>query len=646
MKKNDWLLILATLSYSLLFYHQAQGINYFIFDCIMVLVLALQDRSVLNKGQFLMAAGATVLAGISVTIFGNSLSLVANILSLVLLSGITITPGSSVIIRIFFGFYSLVGSPGFMILDHMERKEKRAAEGNQRKTRNLFIALIPIVVGLLFFLLYRSSSPVFAKYTSQIDLSFISIGWIFFTLVGFIMVYGLFYPHTVSDLANYDVNAPQTAVNSEKTINLFGRQFTMDEENLSGVALLATLNALLLIVNGLDLGFFFSGELPEGMTLSEYVHEGTTALIFSIIIAIAIIMVYFRGGLNYITSNSRIKTLAILWVVQNLIIVGSTAYRNWLYVQEFSLTYKRIGVYVFLLMAVIGLLTTLFKIVGKRSNYFLLRINSRLFYIALLISSFITWDNIIADHNISRIKEGKQLDPFYLMSLSNAVIPQVYDYYKQHGSELPAVTKARLDQELSAKIYLLFRKQESTDWRSFMLMDCWVARKIKQKSGKGEISEMDFSRRNKVDLVILGELKGIKTIKLNGVDVINQKLFAEMDELESLELNRSTARVTSLPTIKNLKSLQMRWTYINDLEAMQPQPELRVLDISRNNIHSLKGIEKHQKLEELNICVTQVENLDPLLDLPNLKKVYLNSPTFSMGSFRAQRPEVELIICK
>jgi hypothetical protein len=118
----------------------------------------------------------------------------------------------------------------------------------------------------------------------------------------------------------------------------------------TGVLLLAMLNILLATVNGLDI--YYLGILhttPAGITFSQYLHNGTDSLIASIILAVSVILFYFRGYLNFYEGNKWLKALTYLWIAQNIMLVISTAYRNTVYIGDYGLTHKRIGVYVYLI---------------------------------------------------------------------------------------------------------------------------------------------------------------------------------------------------------------------------------------------------------------------------------------------------------
>ncbi|MES2628298.1 MAG: DUF4173 domain-containing protein [Bacteroidota bacterium] len=508
MKKQNWLLLLAALSFSLLFYNQAEGINYLVFDLLLLCLVFTASRTEERTYMFYCSAAATVVAGVAVLMYGNGLSVLSNVIALIVLGGTRLNPASSILLRGAAGIYSMIAAPIFAIEKLFTPNPEPPIES---KGRNRWIALIPVVALLVFFALYRMTSPVFARFTGEFDLSFISIGFVFCTLLGFVLCMGLLRSHTVAELRDSEAAIPDHAPDQGKTLKLFGRTFLVEEENQSGVILLCTLNVLLLLVNGLDLGFLASGKLPEGMTYSEFVHQGTGALILSIVLAVAILLVYFRGTLNYHASNGKLKALAYTWILQNLLIVASTAYRNDLYINEYSLTYRRIGVYVFLLLAAIGLVATLAKIAYKHSNYRLFRNTSFSFYFVLLFAAFVPWDQWILANNLQLARQrGMAPDIHYLLTLSDEAIPELCKLYNAGitGNE-PLVYE-----RLSYRIYLFARKQHTTDWRSFNWTDYRVSKRMKGIIGSGKWTELALTAHSNVDLEVMSELPGIQKVIL------------------------------------------------------------------------------------------------------------------------------------
>lgn len=77
--------------------------------------------------------------------------------------------------------------------------------------------------------------------------------------------------------------------------------------------LFVMLNLMLLFINVLDVIYLYvSDSLPEGITHTQFVHNGVGMLILSIILGISIILYVFRNALHFDKDNRIIKALVRL----------------------------------------------------------------------------------------------------------------------------------------------------------------------------------------------------------------------------------------------------------------------------------------------------------------------------------------------
>jgi hypothetical protein len=169
----------------------------------------------------------------------------------------------------------------------------------------------------------------------------------------------------------------------------------------------------------------------------------------------------------------------------------SAAYKNSLYIDEYALTYKRIGVYVFLLSTLLGLVFTFIKILQKRSNYYLIKANSLAWYFILLLSVPFAWDKIIAEKNIEQaISKNRLPDMTYLYNLSYQAYPCLVafqmDYHlvkKQNYYTLDTVNSSHL---MIEKLILFNEQNKEYGWQSYNLARCNaydnIAKSLGQKS--------------------------------------------------------------------------------------------------------------------------------------------------------------------
>jgi hypothetical protein len=209
--------------------------------------------------------------------------------------------------------------------------------------------------------------------------------------------------------------------NRKKNSRSFGT-VSLKNELKAALFLLFILNAILLILNITDIYLVWFNFEWDGQTLKQFVHEGTYLLIFSILISIAIVLYFFRGNINFYKKNKLLKKLSYLWLFQNAILAISVGFRNYWYIEYFSLAYKRIGVVLFLILTLYGLYSVFMKIKNSKSGFYLFRTNAMAIYIILVLSSIVNWDTLIAKYNFEHADEAF-LHFDYLANLSNKSLP-------------------------------------------------------------------------------------------------------------------------------------------------------------------------------------------------------------------------------
>jgi hypothetical protein len=601
MKKSDWIFIASVLLYSILFWKQMPGINFLAFTGILLTGQVLLNRSVLKKRNWLIAAGGALFSAFFVMYYGNPLSVFAVFFSMLMCSYFAFVQKGSVPAAIFSSFISIASSIGFMVVRIAERRKERIENtGNNRGWKKILIVMIALVVVTIFFAIYRNSNLLFYNLTEKINFDWISFGWIFFTFFGALVVYGFYYHKTIPGFAEWDAARP-VDIDPVKEPGVLDNLMSIDSERFSGIVLLSLLNIMLLVVNTLDLNFIFGGDrkLPQGISWTEYLHQGVGMLIFSIILAMLIILYYFRGRMNFQNSKA-LRALAFLWIVQNALMLLSTAWRNEVYVSAFGLTYKRIGVYIYLLLALIGLIVTAWKVQSKKTNIFLIRMNSWLFYGVWIISCAISWDEWIMHYNT---QNKVRTDLVYLNSLSGDILPQLVDYSISHPAE---TEKTGLRMEIPRRTYLFLCEQkylrENAKWPSFVLKAAQSYNALKDRSSFGECKRLN---------VYSTEMK----------DIWYFEGFKEIIEIDAGK--------------NDLTGIGEAWKF----------PNLGVLDLTGNpGIVSLQGIEKCQKLEYLNLNQTSVTDYSPLLQLKNLKRINVDIMGQDMqDKLLAVNPELQIV---
>ncbi len=673
MKKNDWILIISVILYSWMFYQQTPGINFLIFSLAAIILLIWRNPSNLKDSKWYVAASGTLVSGVCVAMFGTAVSVVANIVSLSLLSAYSISRNSSVVLAGIYSLYSYLSSIGFIIADFIKRKSGSAQTRGSRFWIRLGIGAGILVVLIVFFVLYQRSNPLFLDLTRKIKLDFISWPWVRFTFLGFLLLYGFFYHRNFPAWLRWDA-ARSNLLNPEliqsKENKIFGKAVNVRWEISSGLILLALLNLLLLVVNVLDIYYLWinPSELPTGMTYSDYVHQGTTNMIISIAIAILIILFFFRGHLNFATGNKPIMSLAIIWIVQNIVVLISTAYRNYLYVAEYSLTYRRIGVYIWLTLTLIGLITTFVKIFAKKSNWYLFRANGWAFYIVLVLFACQNWDLVITKFNIQK---SKNLDKYYLLSMgSTAVLPELMklpaesrdipqdvpsDYadrftaYKSYETDDYYDPEYRPDfnEELNRRMYEFLTDYKDAGWQSWNRQDQETARQIYQLSETGVFSKLSLTNMQLDSMEFADVFYKISELDLSNNNMQSYNDLASFTQLKTLRLSTNSIYSTAkIPALSSLERLYINGNYINDFSGITRQKNLQYLNLAQNTSDiDLKQLATLKQLRELDLSGTNTKDYTPLKDFVSLRSLNLNAQKnndFSKIPVMANLEEIDL----
>jgi hypothetical protein len=270
-----------------------------------------------------------------------------------------------------------------------------------------------------------------------------------------------------------------------------GGILALKNENRTAIVTLFLLNALLLFINCVDIIYVWFGfSYNNDVNLSEYVHEGTGLLIFSILLAIILLLFFFRGNLNFYKQNKWLRMGAYVWLFQNAVLVVSVLFRDYYYIEHFGLAYKRIGVLIFLLLVLIGLVTIFVKIQQRKTAFYLLRVNAWVVIIILVVSSCVHWDETIARYNLSK-KDTIALDVKFLLTLSDKVLPLL----EENKEVLQRNDKSRFNEEgeflyrsalppmqvLQNRTNEFFSTQKTYTWLSWNVADASIGKELSRE---------------------------------------------------------------------------------------------------------------------------------------------------------------------
>lgn len=411
MKKHQ-LILVCSLIFTLLFYNESVGVNLAIFGLVLtgIICFFFQDR--FTSRSHLLLVIASVLSCIAFAWYGDFVSFWALALSVIFLQFKTQETNLKIVQVFPVAFLNGITSLGRMLM-FTQWLPKREIKNDFAKKMIAYFVIPAVFVGL-FFAVYAFGSDHFsALFTDYyLDVNFLQL--ILIALLGFYLSF-TFWNYWIPEvfyekksLLDNEFN-DDNAIKNQRTFSFLD----VDFERRSGEITLVLLNVLLLVfIVTYNYEQFF--EVIEKSKLSAATHERVNAVIFSIVMAVGVIMFYFKGGFNFDKKAKNLKRLSKIWIALNGILIISTIIKNSEYVSFFGLTYKRLGVYAFLILAIIGLFFTFSKITKQKTNAYLVNQMVWYFYGTILLCSYVNWGNLITNYNIS---VNKGVEPMFLSSL-------------------------------------------------------------------------------------------------------------------------------------------------------------------------------------------------------------------------------------
>ncbi|RSK51435.1 DUF4153 domain-containing protein [Hymenobacter rigui] len=434
--------------FDVLFWNQETGLNLALYTVFVLVATGLgqpRQAAVWRSGYFwLMVAGTVISAG-CVVWYGSGAARLACVASLLMVLGYVNQPHLKLVA------YALLTAlvSAVRVLPHLVPSLSLPQGSANRWPRVRFygrLLLLPLGVLGVFHVLFVLANP---HYEALTDTLFQKLGeWLLalwpafsvphllFFLLGLAVTagalviiplhffldqesrFGEFVRRQRDRVASFGVRRPDFRVRTTGPLDL-------RKEYLAALAVFGLINTLLLVVNVIDVRWIWLGFTPEpGFDLTQFVHEGTYVLILSILLAMGIVLWFFRRNLNFYQRGlPTLRWGATVWVLQNVVLTISVGLRNYYYILYTGLAYKRIGVYGFLLLTLFGLLTVLLKIWQRRSAYSLVRLNGLAAYGLLLVLALGNWEIWIARYNLS--PRFRTVDLGFLLEMPERVLPEL-----------------------------------------------------------------------------------------------------------------------------------------------------------------------------------------------------------------------------
>lgn len=454
--KRQLILWISALGFSTLFYNQNLGLNMFIFALIAVTAVILTRRDVFKRTDMWIATGIYIITSLFVFTNNSALAIFMSFITFIVFTGTISGNQNAIYVQGINGLYqSFLGALHYYLTP---KKKRKVITPKKKRDYGFVLLCVLLVIGLpiIFASLYSNINPIFEKWVAAIDLSFINISWLIITLMGYLLLNNITAPASLHILTKADRNVNQKL--TERPISET-QEPILNKEQLLGSLVIGVLNALILFFLVVDIWYVTNNPFHNAVELSKTVHEGVNALITSILIAITLILIFFRGNLNFYKNSNRLRILTYIWIFLNIVLVLVTTFKNYIYITDFGLTYKRIGVLIYLLLCIAGLLTTYLKVAHRKNIYYLVRLNARIvFFVIVLMSSF-SWNREITRYNLSQVTHP---DLSYVQTMHSNQIDLLYAFAKAHPEKFSYEEMQYIENRYTSHIERL----EKETWQS------------------------------------------------------------------------------------------------------------------------------------------------------------------------------------
>lgn len=413
MKKRERVVIMGVSAFifAVLFYHQSIGLNFGLLGLIIWGIAHFRFKHTQRNGNYWLLSFYVLITSFGQMYYGDEYSFFAllfalftfdfyvqyrrlNILfyPLTLLANYTVFP---------FRFLSLNWLPTKKI-------------GNKKWFFKLmaFIAF-PLFISILFLLVYATGSDALAHFIENFQINLNIFHFLGLFLLGIFFFFNFWLLFVPRNFVKFNQNMRADFTEEQKHKQPASNALVdIDTQRTSGIITLSLLCVTLLVfVVIYTYEQFFS---VKSESLSSETHTRVNTIIFSIILAMTVILFYFKSYFNFDPKAKILKQLSYLWLVLNSALVFSAFFKTTEYVLNYGLTFKRIGVLVFLTLCLVGLFYAYVKISQQKTNIFLITKMIWIFYSTFVVLSVVNFSWIVTKYNLTFQKE---VDYHYLNGL-------------------------------------------------------------------------------------------------------------------------------------------------------------------------------------------------------------------------------------
>lgn len=220
-------------------------------------------------------------------------------------------------------------------------------------------------------------------------------------------------------------------------------------------------------------------DFPEGFYYGGYAHQGAAWLTVALGLTTVILSVMFRGRPAPTSRLARLRPLAWIWSVENLILAAAVYNRMWIYIQFNGMTRMRVVGLLGISAVVVGLVLMLRRLV--RGHGFGWLVQRYLWTVALACLAYLVLpvDMLVHSYNARRVLAGDlppvvQIVAHPIDSGGALVLPALL------GSE-DAIIRQGIQAMLADRHLAVaqeVQEQRASGWTAIQLSDLWLKQRL------------------------------------------------------------------------------------------------------------------------------------------------------------------------
>lgn len=231
------------------------------------------------------------------------------------------------------------------------------------------------------------------------------------------------------------------------------------------------------------LGFEFQTlwfrEFPKGFYYAGYAHEGAAWLTVALVLATVVLSLVFRGRTLDDPRLPRLRRLAWLWSLENLVLAVAVYHRLFIYIGFNGMTRMRTVGLFGMSAVVVGFVLVVWKIAHRRDFVWLLHRHLWTLAIAVYLYALTPVDTLVHTYNVRQVLAGHlapavQISEHPVDTQGILVLhPLVHcnDEFIREGIRALLATRALEAQALA-------KKRETQGWTTFQLADRLLLQKL------------------------------------------------------------------------------------------------------------------------------------------------------------------------